>query len=82
MRSAGTGTNTDTDTNTNDNTNTNFVRDFKLGTDTIGLADGLTYENLEITGDIHSYIAVEGSPIGVLFNVNSNDLSDRNFEVI
>ena len=56
-----------------------WVRDFQLGKDTIGLADGLSFTELEITGRVNSFIAIDGDRIGVLLDVNPNDLDVSNF---
>ena len=56
-----------------------WVRDFQLGRDTIGLAEGLSFAELEITGRVNSFIAYNGDRIGVLLDVNPNDLDVSNF---
>ncbi|MEO0924363.1 MAG: CARDB domain-containing protein [Cyanobacteria bacterium J06643_13] len=56
-----------------------WVRDFQLGRDTIGLADGLTFAELKITGRVNSFIAINGERIGVLLDVNPDDLDSSNF---
>ncbi|MEO0928371.1 MAG: hypothetical protein AAFY63_21210, partial [Cyanobacteria bacterium J06643_13] len=61
---------------------TDWVRDFELGTDTLGLADGITYGQLEITGTTNSFISFEGEQIGVLLDVNSSDLTASDFQVV
>ena len=63
----------------NDDTHIDWVRDFELGVDTIGLSDGITFAQLEITGNVNSFIAVDGDRIGVLLGVNSNDLDTNSF---
>ena len=57
-----------------------WVQDFELGTDTIALADGLTFGQLEITGNINSFIFSEGEKIGVLLGVNPEDLDAASFQ--
>lgn len=56
-----------------------WVRDFQLGRDTIGLADGLTFAKLEITGRVNSFIAIDGNRIGVLLDINPDDLDISSF---
>ena len=50
--------------------------------DNIGLADGLTFEQLEITGSINSFISSQGEEIGVLLGVNPNDLDAGSFQEV
>ena len=61
---------------------TDWIQDFELGIDTIGLADDLTFEQLEITGRVNSFIAFQGERIGVLRGVNPDDLDDSNFQEV
>ena len=63
----------------NDDTHVDWVRDFELGVDTIGLSDGIAFAQLEITGNVNSFIAVDGDRIGVLLGVNPNDLDTSSF---
>ncbi len=59
-----------------------WIRDFELGTDTIGLADGITYDELEITGRVNSFINYQGNEIAVVLGVNPSELiSDHFIEV-
>jgi len=59
-----------------------WVQDFELGTDTIALADDLTFGQLEITGNNNSFIFADGEKIGVLLGVNPEDLTAGNFEQV
>ena len=59
---------------------TDWVQDFELGTDIIGLADGLTYDQLEITGSVNSFISAQGEQIGVLLGVNPDNLTAGSFQ--
>lgn len=61
---------------------TDWVQDFELGVDIIGLADGLTYEQLDITGGVNSFISSQGEQIGVLLGVNPDDLTAGNFQTV
>ncbi|MEL6579958.1 MAG: spondin domain-containing protein [Cyanobacteria bacterium J06621_12] len=61
---------------------TDWVLDFDLGVDSIGLADGITFDGLEITGSSNSLIAFEGEQIGVLLGVNSSDLTASDFQMV
>ena len=63
----------------NDDAHVDWVRDFELGVDTIGLSDGIAFAQLEITGNVNSFIAVDGDRIGVLLEVNPNDLDASSF---
>ncbi|MEM8721859.1 MAG: FG-GAP-like repeat-containing protein [Cyanobacteria bacterium P01_G01_bin.39] len=56
-----------------------WVGDYEIGVDRIGLAEGLTFEGLEITGRANSNIFANGDRIGVLLGVNPNDLDADNF---
>ncbi|MEM7591867.1 MAG: calcium-binding protein [Cyanobacteria bacterium P01_A01_bin.83] len=56
-----------------------WVRDFKIDVDLIGLAEGLTFERLEITGKANSNIFANGDRIGVLLGVNPNELDADDF---
>ena len=61
---------------------TDWVQDFELGVDTIGLADGLTYDQLEIIGSVNSFISAGGEQIGVLLGVNPDDLDAGSFQTV
>ena len=61
---------------------TDWVLDFELGVDTIGLADGITFDQLEITGSTNTLIAFEGEQIGALLNVDLNDLTASDFQTV
>ena len=61
---------------------TDWVQDFEIGIDNIGLADGLTFEQLDITGSVNSFISSEGEEIGVLLGVNPNDLDADSFQEV
>ena len=59
---------------------TDYVQDFELGEDTIGLADGISFEQLEITGGANSFISLGGEQIGALLGVNPDDLDAGSFQ--
>lgn len=61
---------------------TDWVQDFELGVDTIGLADGLTYDQLEVTGSFNSFISSQGEQVGVLLGVNPDDLNAGSFQTV
>ena len=75
------GTGTDTFVLHND-PETDWIGDFELGTDIIGLADGLTYSDLNIIGKNHAYIFHNEDRIAVIKNINSSDLSATDFTII
>ena len=56
-----------------------WIKDFELGVDKIGLADGMTYDALEITGKVNSFISYQGKNVAVVANVNPDDLSAEHF---
>ena len=55
------------------------IKDFELGIDKIGLADGMTYDAIEITGRVNSFIRYNGENVAVVLNVNPDDLSAEHF---
>ena len=55
--------------------NLDWVQDFEIGVVTVGLVDGVTFEQLEITGSVNSFISLDGNEIGVLVEVNPGDLN-------
>jgi Ca2+-binding RTX toxin-like protein len=52
------------------------ITDFKLGTDKIGLTEGLTFENLSFSGN---EILIGSDVLAVLIGVNTNTLTASNF---
>ncbi len=56
-----------------------WIQEFELGEDKIGLADGMTYDTIEITGEVNSYISYQGEKVAVVLNVNPEDLSSEHF---
>ena len=65
-----------------DDARTDWIQDFELGIDSIGLADDLTFEQLEITGHVNSFIAFQGEQIVVLRGVNHDDFDTSNFQEV
>ena len=57
-----------------------WIQDFELGVDQIRLAGSITFEQLEITGHVNSFLSFQGEQIGVLLGVNPNDLDASNFQ--
>ena len=56
-----------------------WIQDFELEEDKIGLADGITYDDLKITGNVNSFISYDGDNLAVVLNVNPHDLSAKHF---
>ena len=56
-----------------------WIRDFELDRDLLGLADGIAYENLEITGRVNSFINYQGSEIAVVLGVSPAELTSEFF---
>jgi Ca2+-binding RTX toxin-like protein len=62
-----------------DDAKTEWIKDFEIGKDIIGLADGLTFEELDIiTGKQHTFLVYEGVKIGALLGT-SVELDASNF---
>ena len=59
-----------------------WVIDFELGRDTLGLAEGITFDDLEITGEVNSFISYQGDRFAVLLGVNSTDLNSQAFTTV
>ena len=59
---------------------TDWVQDFELGVDYIRLEDNLNFEQLEITGNVNTFISFQGQRIGVLLGVNPNDVDAGSFQ--
>ena len=62
-----------------DNAETVWIQDFELDIDKIEFSGAITFEQLEITGSVNSFISFEGEQIGVLLDVNPHDLDENNF---
>jgi len=63
----------------NNDDSVDWIRDYELGTDLIGITDGLTYSDLDITGNVNSFIEANGKRIGVVLGVSPNELSQVDF---
>ncbi|MEM8721502.1 MAG: ELWxxDGT repeat protein [Cyanobacteria bacterium P01_G01_bin.39] len=61
------------------NSQPNWVQDFELGIDRIGLAEDLTWSQLEITGRSNSLISYQGEQIGILLGINPDNLDSSDF---
>lgn len=57
-----------------------WIKDFQLGEDRIGLADGMTYDKISITGWQNSFISYQGHQVAVVLNVHPHDLTADNFQ--
>ena len=58
-----------------------WVIDFELGQDVISFSDDISYDSLEITGTVNSFISHEGEQIAVLLGVDSTELTPGNFSM-
>lgn len=63
----------------NNDDSVDWIRDYELGTDIMGITDGLTYSDLDITGNVNSFIEANGKRIGVVLGVSPNELSQVDF---
>ena len=63
-----------------DDAQTDWIQDFELGVDQIRLVDGITFEQLEITGHDNSFLSFQGERIAGLLGVNPNGLDASNFQ--
>ena len=59
-----------------------WIRDFQLGTDKLGLADGITFSQLEITGKVNSFVSDGGKEVAVILNVKPQDLAAVSFQEV
>ena len=66
----------------NDIDNIAWVMDFELGSDSLGLAEGITFDDLEITGEVNSSIGYQGDRFAVLLGINSADLDSQAFTTV
>ncbi len=56
-----------------------WIRDFELNIDYIGLADGITYDQLEITGRVNSFINYQDRELAVLLDISPQELTSDRF---
>ena len=56
-----------------------WIRDFELDRDLLGLSNSVTYEDLEITGRVNSFINYQGSEIAVVLGVSPEELTSEFF---
>ena len=59
--------------------NTDWIKDFEVGQDRISLSDGMSYESLEITGEVNSFISYQDTQVAVLLGVSPDELSVDSF---
>ena len=59
--------------------NTDWIKDFQVGQDKISLGDGMSYESLEITGRVNSFISYRDTQVAVLLGVSPDELSVDRF---
>ncbi|MFM2311586.1 MAG: hypothetical protein RLZZ04_862 [Cyanobacteriota bacterium] len=65
-----------------DDGKTEWIKDFQIGEDTIGLADGITFEDLDIvTGKQHTFLYYNGESVGALLGVTGS-LDESNFREV
>ena len=57
-----------------------WVQDFELDVDVIEFTGSMTFEEIEITGRINSFISFQGQQVGVLLGVNPQDLDRSHFQ--
>ncbi|WP_319419914.1 choice-of-anchor Q domain-containing protein [Pleurocapsa sp. FMAR1] len=58
-----------------------WIRDFELNQDRLGLADDITYDELEITGRVNSFISYQGE-LAVVLGVSPSQLTIDQFQEI
>ena len=58
---------------------TDWIKDFQVGQDKISLGDGMSYESLEITGRVNSFIGYPDTQVAVLLGVSPDELSVDRF---
>ena len=58
---------------------TDWIKDFQVGQDKISLGDGMSYESLEITGRVNSFIGYPDTQVAVLLGVSPDELSVDSF---
>ena len=66
----------------NDFNEVTWVIDFELDRDTLGLAKGISFNDLEIIGEVNSFISYQGDRFAVLLGINSADLDSRAFATV
>ncbi|MEO1669309.1 MAG: choice-of-anchor Q domain-containing protein [Cyanobacteria bacterium J06631_2] len=59
-----------------------WVVDFELERDYLGLAEGISFDDLEITGKENSFINYEGDRFAVLLGVNPASLDSQRFTTV
>ena len=59
-----------------------WIRDFELNQDRLGLADNITYDELEIAGKVNSFINYQGEQLTVVLGVSPSQLTQEQFQEI
>ena len=57
-----------------------WIRDFELNQDRLGLADNITYDELEISGRVNSFISYQGEELAVVLGVSPSQLTIDQFK--
>ncbi len=57
-----------------------WIRDFELNQDRLGLADNITYDELEISGRVNSFISYQGKELAVVLGVSPSQLTIDQFK--
>ena len=58
------------------------ILDFEIGTDSIGLSEGLSYEDLTLAGNIHTKLFADGELIAIVRDIPKAELSSINFQEV
>ena len=58
-----------------------WIKDFEVGQDQISFSNDISYESLEITGKVNTFISHKGTRIAVLLGVDSQELLADNFSI-
>ncbi len=57
-----------------------WIRDFELNQDRLGLADNITYDELEISGRVNSFISYQGEQLAVVLGVSPSQMTIDQFK--
>ena len=63
-----------------DDSQTVWIQDFEIGMDNIKFTGSITFDRLEITGSVNSFVSFQDEQIAVLLDVNPDDLAASNFQ--
>ena len=61
---------------------TDTITDFELGSDTIGLGDGITYEDLSFSGESDTSIVYRNKTIATVSAISPESLDSRQFSQV